>query len=1169
MKKLNKTAFAVFALSLLIIFAAAQVAQINDAKAESVTYNIDAGSYEIIPNEQGFDEIIMPDYGIIESPGDPILPQKTLEFWVPQGVIWSSLNFSVEIIESEVLPNSYNIPPCLPISPVQDGDETRYDPEYYEWGAEKSIVDGKNTLVYEEDANYPSNALEFIGYTQRKEPQTVIESPLAQQTQQSLVENNYVRVLFRPFLYNPVQQKLTFIKQAEINIAYEYPTIMSVEAQAATTYDYVIITTNDISSHSEELTHFINLKQLYGHNVKVVTENDFGSLTGQAPNGRAEKIRQWLINNYQSLGIDYVLLIGNPDPDNPDDLTDSVGDIPMKMCWPRYFSPSYRESPTDYFFADLTGNWNLDGDQHFGEGLEVNHIVSPDPAIGADTFSARWTGTVMFDFTDTYNLQTFSDNGVRLYIDGSLVIDNWVEHSPASNSVSQAMTAGKHDITIEFWENTGDSLLQLYWSCSSEGQPHYVRYGIIPENHLYDDSDNVGGLTGTYYDNADFTGTSITRRDKTINFIWGTGDTGAGGPDSGAEVFVGRIPVYNNDFAQLDNVLKKIIAYETDPGNIDWRKTMLLPMKPLWSDTPSYHLGEGIENDYALAAGFACYRIYDSDYSPPTPEEWPCTVDNVKNEWKNGYGIITWATHGSPSGASDVFNTGYTNELNDAKPSFTFQASCLTGYPESNNNLGYALLKEGAIATVSATRVSWEQHGAWTFDPTSGYNHNLAYYYAKRVIVNSQSAGTALYLTKGGVNTVGMNEMDYNLYGDPENYLLTVIPNNAPTAEAGGPYEQDEGNPVTFDASSSTDPDANPLQYRWDFENDGTWDTAWSTDPTATHTWADDHVGTAKVAVSDGLVTDTATASVQINNVQPQVNAGSDQTVDEADMVSFSGSFTDPSTSDTHTIEWDFGDGSTSTGTLTPTHAYGDNGVYTVTLTVTDDDGGEGTDTLTVTVLNVAPSISALVMNPPNPANPEFILPIVQEPLFTASASDVGSDDLTFTWNWGDGSATTATIFYNDGVAPDLYPSPGGTYPFSSTDQKGHVYSAPGTYTVTLSVTDDDGGTDTATYEIKILNAEEAKHVINDYIQGLPDDAFEKNPVQRKNALNNMFSAIDKMLANGAYKGAINDLQHNIREKADGAMGGSPKNDWITDATAQVDICWKIDALTAYLQTLI
>jgi hypothetical protein len=130
----------------------------------------------------------------------------------------------------------------------------------------------------------------------------------------------------------------------------------------AEVYDYVIITTNAIEANSTKLASFITHKQSLGHTVLVVTEDDFGSLTGQAPNHKAEKIRQWLKNNYVSKGIKYVLLIGDPHP-----YESSEGDIPMKMCWPRYASTTHRESPTDYFYADLTGNWDKDGDGYYGE----------------------------------------------------------------------------------------------------------------------------------------------------------------------------------------------------------------------------------------------------------------------------------------------------------------------------------------------------------------------------------------------------------------------------------------------------------------------------------------------------------------------------------------------------------------------------------------------------------------------------------------------------------------------------------------------------------------------------------------------------------------------------------------------------------------------------------
>jgi len=171
--------------------------------------------------------------------------------------------------------------------------------------------------------------------------------------------------------------------------------------------------------------------------------------------------------------------------------------------------------------------------------------------------------------------------------------------------------------------------------------------------------------------------------------------------------------------------------------------------------------------------------------------------------------------------------------------------------------------------------------------------------------------------------------------------------NLPPNADANGPYWATEGTTINFNASGSTDPDGDPLTYRWDFENDGTWNTEWSSSPTASHTWTDDWTGTVKVEVSDGQSSDNSTAKVTISNAPPTVNAGPDQLATVGDEVHFTGSFTDQGT-DTHTIVWDFGDGTTATGTLIPTHVYSAAKIYTVTLNVTDDDGDVGRDTLTV-----------------------------------------------------------------------------------------------------------------------------------------------------------------------------------------------------------------------------
>jgi PKD repeat protein len=83
-------------------------------------------------------------------------------------------------------------------------------------------------------------------------------------------------------------------------------------------------------------------------------------------------------------------------------------------------------------------------------------------------------------------------------------------------------------------------------------------------------------------------------------------------------------------------------------------------------------------------------------------------------------------------------------------------------------------------------------------------------------------------------------------------------------------------------------------------------------------------------------------------NQPPIVDAGPDQAAVVNQPIHFSGSAADPDGDEIVSIVWDFGDGATASGTLTPTHTYTAAGNYVVTLTVTDSRGGVGVDTLVV-----------------------------------------------------------------------------------------------------------------------------------------------------------------------------------------------------------------------------
>ena len=107
--------------------------------------------------------------------------------------------------------------------------------------------------------------------------------------------------------------------------------------------------------------------------------------------------------------------------------------------------------------------------------------ASPDPAIGADKFSLRWTGYILPFYSETYTFKTFSDDGDRVWINGQLIIDDWkIQRGGKTTSGSIALTAGQlYPITVEFYENTGGAEMSLYWSSPSQGGQ------IIPQSQLF------------------------------------------------------------------------------------------------------------------------------------------------------------------------------------------------------------------------------------------------------------------------------------------------------------------------------------------------------------------------------------------------------------------------------------------------------------------------------------------------------------------------------------------------------------------------------------------------------------------------------------------------------------------------------------------------------------
>jgi beta-glucosidase len=120
----------------------------------------------------------------------------------------------------------------------------------------------------------------------------------------------------------------------------------------------------------------------------------------------------------------------------------------------------------------LTGeyfnNMNFEGTPAFTRTdaqLNFTWNESPGAGLGAENYSIRWTGKLKPPVSGKYSLQTQSDDGVRLYINGAEVINNWTDHAMTTNTYAVELDSSKlYDIKIEFYQHAGGAGLKLGWS---------------------------------------------------------------------------------------------------------------------------------------------------------------------------------------------------------------------------------------------------------------------------------------------------------------------------------------------------------------------------------------------------------------------------------------------------------------------------------------------------------------------------------------------------------------------------------------------------------------------------------------------------------------------------------------------------------------------------------
>lgn len=266
--------------------------------------------------------------------------------------------------------------------------------------------------------------------------------------------------------------------------------------------------------------------------------------------------------------------------------------------------------------------------------------------------------------------------------------------------------------------------------------------------------------------------------------------------------------------------------------------------------------------------------------------------------------------------------------------------------------------------------------------------------------------------------------------------------NDPPSASlAAEPTNATVGEPVTFDASASTDPDGEISQYRWDLNGDGQFTEATTTEPTLS--WSFNDTGTAVVGVEvvDGTgLNDTDSVRVSVlepENATASINGPANATVGERVTFDANGSGGQGELD----YQWELGDNTTATGQTVST-SYDAPGTYQVTLTVVDQTDQRDTATTTVNVTRDTAPTAAL-------AAPESTFP---GDLIRLDASNATDDGEIVSYRWDlDG----------DGERDETTNSPIAETRFDET----------GNYTVGVTVVDEREQTDTARRAIQIAES--------------------------------------------------------------------------------------------------
>lgn len=328
----------------------------DDVITETIQIQLNASPY-YLELEKGKTRIRMNDFGILAKPGYPQIPSKIFTIAMPYYAHVSSLkttHISSELIGTVDLKNQapyYQLGNNNPkkITMLNSTPQTHYPESPYE------VI---KTGMYD---NISYIQIRFTPFTYFFKNNTLIYHHNIGLEISYTIPTKYANIEFS--LPYKEQYAQSFMKNLNTNQEQDLPKSSQPKEDS---FNYVLITTEELT----ESTLFLRTwRELQGYFPKIVT---ISWIDQRYPgNDIQEKIRTFLIEKYKEWGIQYVLIVG------------SHSVIPMRYCYPDKNNHAYSgRTPTDYYYADLTGDWDADQDGYHGERGEDEPDFLADVYVG-------------------------------------------------------------------------------------------------------------------------------------------------------------------------------------------------------------------------------------------------------------------------------------------------------------------------------------------------------------------------------------------------------------------------------------------------------------------------------------------------------------------------------------------------------------------------------------------------------------------------------------------------------------------------------------------------------------------------------------------------------------------------------------------------------------------